>query len=163
MSTTGSKPTFSTVGKYTFADELSYALKGNPWEASISVLSGPQYRGCLCRIAWLGTQAFAGYAVDVDTGEIRSVFRNQALTVKGFNIDDIMKDAIEHGGNWLQCFDTVLPAMYARSGFRIAHRSPWNEDLKPEWWNYKQYARWNNGKPDYVTMIKRGVQIDNEL
>ena len=52
--------------------------------------------------------------------------------------------ATELGGTKLDCFDTVLPKIYGAAGFVETGRDPWNEEYKPEGWNYdtfKAFAR----------------------
>ena len=55
-------------------------------------------------------------------------------------------------GGGLDCFDTVLPAIYAKSGFVAVARLKWNDDYAPDDWNYTTYSAFNGGRPDVVFM-----------
>ena len=47
----------------------------------------------------------------------------------------LMRLAIEQGGRQLDCFDTNLPGLYAKHGFRIVSRLPWDESQAPGNWD----------------------------
>ncbi|GAA3134033.1 hypothetical protein GCM10020255_008570 [Rhodococcus baikonurensis] len=59
----------------------------------------------------------------------------------------------------LDCFDTVLPDIYAKSGFVPVARLKWNDDYAPDGWNYSTYAPFNGGRPDVVFMAHEPAAI----
>ncbi|MGW4336780.1 hypothetical protein ACWEK5_28825 [Rhodococcus koreensis] len=64
----------------------------------------------------------------------------------------MLRQATVLGGRRLDCFDTVLPNIYADAGFVPVARLAWNDDYAPEGWNYDTYRRYNDGRPDVVFM-----------
>lgn len=91
-----------------------------------------------------------GVAVKPD-GDIVSVFNtpgsgNPKLVASALQL------AVQHGGNKLDCFDTVLPAMYATQGFRAVARMSWDDQYSPPGWNKADFAAFNHGEPDVVFM-----------
>ena len=50
------------------------------------------------------------------------------------------------------CFDTVLPDMYADAGFVPVARLAWNDDYAPGGWDYQLFGTFNGGRPDVVFM-----------
>lgn len=84
--------------------------------------------------------------------DIVSVFKHPDLPVKGF-ASSALALTTQEGGRRLDAFDTELPNLYARSGFRAVARIPWNDDYKPEGWEYGKYDAFNNGRPDVVFMV----------
>jgi hypothetical protein len=68
------------------------------------------------------------------------------------SVDAIMSLAVQQGGRTLDCFDTVLPDIYARAGFKIASRMKWNDQFAPPGWDKATFARFNGGEPDVTFM-----------
>ena len=64
----------------------------------------------------------------------------------------MLRQATVLGGRRLDCFDTVLPNIYADAGFVPVARLAWNDDYAPDGWDYDTYRRYNNGRPDVVFM-----------
>lgn len=91
----------------------------------------------------------AGFALKGD--DIVSVFKHPNAPYR--NVTKSMLDlATSQGGRRLDAFDTVLPHLYAQSGFRAVARLPWNDEYTPEGWNHAHYQEYNNGRPDVVFM-----------
>jgi hypothetical protein len=67
--------------------------------------------------------------------------------------DSLLPMAVQMGGRRLDAFDTVLPEIYAKHGFRIESRLSWNDEFAPTGWDKGTYARFNNGEPDVVFMV----------
>ena len=66
--------------------------------------------------------------------------------------------ATELGARRLDCFDTILPDIYAECGFRAVSRTPFDTEYEPDkfkrkWNEFGQYNRYNNGQPDVVFMV----------
>lgn len=64
----------------------------------------------------------------------------------------LMATAVANGGRRLDCFDTVLPRLYASAGFVPVARLGWNDEYAPEGWDYGTYGQFNGGRPDVVFM-----------
>ena len=60
--------------------------------------------------------------------------------------------ATQLGGTKLDCFDTVLPKIYGAVGFVETGRDAWNEEYKPDGWDFDTFKAYNNGRPDVVYM-----------
>ena len=91
-----------------------------------------------------------GFALDGDN--IVSAFKNPTSKVEGF-VDSALALATQQGGKRLDAFDTVLPGMYGRAGFRAVARLPFNDQYKPEGWSYETFKNYNGGRPDVVFMV----------
>jgi len=61
---------------------------------------------------------------------------------------------VGQGGRTLDAFDTVLPHLYAQSGFRAVARMPWNDEYTPDGWvhDHPSVSGFNKGRPDVVFM-----------
>jgi hypothetical protein len=91
--------------------------------------------------------ATGGFAVKED-GDIVSVFSSG-----GGSVFSMLELAVtQGGGKKLDCFDTVLPEIYALAGFRETERIPWDEQYKPEDWDKAVFSKFNKGEPDVVMM-----------
>lgn len=63
--------------------------------------------------------------------------------------------AAERGGTHLECFDTFLPKIYARSGFIKVAAIPFNREFAPDGWDYSAMSRVAppRGEPDITFMV----------
>ena len=63
--------------------------------------------------------------------------------------------AAERGGTHLECFDTFLPKIYARSGFVKVASIPFNREFAPDGWDYSAMSRVAppRGEPDITFMV----------
>lgn len=64
----------------------------------------------------------------------------------------MIRQATALGGHRLDCFDTVLPALYADAGFVPVARLAWNDEYAPGGWDYQLFDTFNGGRPDAVFM-----------
>jgi hypothetical protein len=101
----------------------------------------------------------AGFAIKAD-GDIVSVFSQGNVKNIGYTL---LQLAVEQGGTKLDAFDTVLPIIYRAVGFAEVGRSPWNEEYKPDDWNYDTFAAFNGGRPDVVFMEYQPALADAQL
>lgn len=92
----------------------------------------------------------AGFALD--GGNIVSVFKNPTSKIKNF-AGKALALATQNGGRQLDCFDTALPRIYSESGFRAVARLAFNDEYKPEGWDYDRFKDYNGGRPDVVFMV----------
>ena len=92
----------------------------------------------------------AGFGLKPD-GDIVSVFVYGDSPHKGTSAN-LLAQAVELGGNKLDAYDTILPKIYAKAGFRTISRVPWNEDEADSSWDKELYKDFKNGEPDVVAM-----------
>ena len=74
----------------------------------------------------------AGFAVKGD--DIVSVFNRKDSPHKRVTIPALML-AVQEGGRKLDAFDTALPQLYSKLGFRISARTVWNDEFAPPEWD----------------------------
>lgn len=129
------------------------AKKKLKFGSSVAVLEDPGFPDS--DSAYNGTRQFissdggAGFALNGD--EIISAFSN-GEGVNAGAADAMLQLAVQLGGRRLDAFDTVLPEIYARSGFVTTARIPFNDEFAPEDWDFEEYKEFNNGRPDVVFM-----------
>ena len=85
---------------------------------------------------WLAEDKLSGFAVKAN-GDIVSVWS----LAKG-RLADMLKIAVEAGGNHLDCFAPLEP-VYQRFGFKPVAHDAWNDAYAPADWDYAE-----NGRPD---------------
>lgn len=91
----------------------------------------------------------AGFALDGDN--VVSVFSHPVLTPKAF--PNLMDVAVRNGGRRVDIFDTYLPRLYSRAGFReVAHMS-WNDEYAPIGWDHEKMKMYNGGRPNVIFMV----------
>ena len=93
----------------------------------------------------------AGFAVRRN-GEITAVFSHPDGSHPSAGAS-LMNVAVDHGGKWLDAFDTVLPQLYSVSGFRPVARIKFDPEQIPPGWDAAKVAMFNDGKPDVVFMV----------
>ena len=72
---------------------------------------------------------------------------------KGF-AQTALHAATENGGTWLNAYDTALPQMYSRAGFRPVARLKFNKEFAPDSWDYTRLKDTiGTGEPDVVFMV----------
>lgn len=93
----------------------------------------------------------AGAAVR-DTGEVSALYSDSPH--RGAS-KALLPLAEQHGGTHLECFDTYLPRLYARSGFVKIATIPFNRDFAPEGWDYQGMSEIAppRGEPEIVFMV----------
>lgn len=72
----------------------------------------------------------------------------------------VLADGVARGGRRLDGFDTFLPGLYAKNGFRAVARLPFDPEYAPTRtggagadWDYQEMSEWNDGRPDVVFMV----------
>lgn len=66
--------------------------------------------------------------------------------------DSMLVSAVAQGGKRLDCYDTILPKLYSGVGFRETERWEWDDQYKPDDWDYETFSQYNGGRPDVVFM-----------
>ena len=98
---------------------------------------------------FLAKDRLSGVAVKPD-GTIVSVFARKGAPHN--SADALMEVAISAGGNKLDAYDTFLPKIYARHGFKVTDRLTWDDQFAPDDWSYDFFKDFNGGRPDVVMM-----------
>ena len=139
-----------------FRDAISSLREGNEFAASVYVYSRDEYEDMR---KFVTADGKAGFALHSD--EIVSVFarRDSADRRPGRALTAI---AIAEGGRRLDCYDTVLPELYAREGMVPVARIRWNDDYAPEDWDKVTFTDFNDGEPDVVFMAYDPTSIDRD-
>ena len=67
-------------------------------------------------------------------------------------VQALLMNAIANGGRMLDCFDTVLPSLYASVGFKQVGYDSWDEQYRPDGWREEDFQNFNHGHPGVVYM-----------
>lgn len=112
----------------------------------LSVYSVKEYQGMRL---FLNPENTSGFALSGDN--IVSVFAHKFLSPGA--LPHLMDVATRNGGRRVDVYDTYLPRIYARCGFRIVAKIPWDDEYAPDGWDYGQMDEYNHGRPDVVFMV----------
>ena len=126
--------------------------KTGEFGASVHVYEPDEYKGMRLFMAPDGNSGFA-----LKGDDIVSLFKYPGNMTKGVAANSLAL-ATEQGGRRLDCFDTALPSLYARSGFKAVARLPWNETYKPDGWDKETYKEFNGGEPAVVFMVHSSTE-----
>lgn len=137
-----------------FREAISALKTGNRYASSVYVYDEADYGQMRL---YATDDGKAGFALKGD--EIVSVFVHGDSQYRGA-APSLMAAAVEQGGRRLDCYDTVLPRLYAEAGFVPVARIPWNDDYAPDDWDHAAYARFNEGRPDVVLMGYDPAAVD---
>ncbi|WP_336883047.1 hypothetical protein [Rhodococcus globerulus] len=129
-----------------YREQMLELTHKNPHAASVHVYDETEYRQMRLLVTDDGK---AGVALKDD--EIVSAFGHKDCAHPKA-VQSMIRQATRLGGNRLDCFDTVLPTLYADAGFVPVARLAWNDDYAPDGWDYQQFGRFNGGRPDVVFM-----------
>lgn len=102
----------------------------------------------------------AGFALKPN-GDIVSVYIYADSDHRG-GVQSMLAQAVELGGDRLDAYDTVLPAIYAEAGFKPVARVRWDKNFEPDGWNKETYKKYNKGEPDVVAMAYDPDRIDSK-
>lgn len=130
-----------------FHAAISAAKSANSFGAAVTLHSVDDYRKDRLFIT---PDQKAGFALQGD--EIVSVFKHPDANIPHF-AQHALALAVEKGGRRLDAFDTVLPHIYSQAGFRAVARTHFDDNYKPEGWDYKKFSNYNGGRPDVVFMV----------
>ena len=141
-----------------YREALIEAMKDHPQGASVTVHDEDYYRQPGVRM-FLTQDGKGGITLNGD--EIVTGFMaRDAADANGGAIHSMISKMVELGGRRLDAFDTKLPQLYARNGFRPVARVRWNDDYAPTVeggaardWDKADYDKYNNGEPDVVFMV----------
>lgn len=152
-------PTFYELGADgapNFASSMTNLAERNPYHASVWVYGEDEYRKMRLFTTEDGS---AGFALK-DGDEIVSVYSHGGPQNRAVG-QALLATAVAQGGRRLDCFDTILPRLYARAGFVPVARLAWDDEEAPGGWDYDTYERFNNGRPDVVFMAYDPEAVDS--
>ena len=129
-----------------YREQMLELARKNPHAASVHVYDENEYRQMRLLVTDDGK---AGVALKDD--EIVSAFAHKDCAHPR-SVQSMIRQATLLGGHRLDCFDTVLPDMYADAGFVPVARLAWNDDYAPAGWDYQLFDTFNGGRPDVVFM-----------
>lgn len=149
-----SLPVFPVFGLTCDADsaELFYRAvvqarqSHGPWGACLHLYDPSEYASMRL---FVDAELRSGFALK--GSEVVSVFSHRDRRERHAS-QNLMAVATSIGGVRLSAFDTVLPGLYERCGFRAVARLAWDEDLAPSDWDYLATRKFNDGRPDVVFM-----------
>jgi len=129
-----------------FRDAISTMKAENRFGAAVHVYDQEEYEGMRL---FLTKDGLGGFALKGD--DIVSGFNNPRSGRNATTITNLML-AVQEGGRKMDAFDTVLPQLYSRAGFRVSSRTVWNDEYAPQDWDKNTFQYWNQGEPDVVFM-----------
>ncbi len=139
-----------------FRAAMEKLKENNPYAASVYVYDEEEYK----QMRLFATQdGKAGFALK-NGNEIVSVYVHSDSEHKGA-ARSLVAQGVALGGDRLDAFDTVLPKLYAKEGFKPISRVKWNDEFAPEGWDPELYKQYNNGKPDVVAMAYSPESLDS--
>jgi len=145
----GTGPSFhETLSPARFHDAISKAKSENKYGAAVYVYDDRDYAHMR---TFVMPNDEGGFAIKHDR-DIVSGFKSGGAEVPNF-AQSMLVLATQEGGRKLDAFDTVLPALYSRAGFRAVARLAWDDKQKPPDWNYDTFKKFNGGRPDVVFMV----------
>lgn len=139
----------------TYRRQMETLRDGNRFAASVYVYSDDEYANMRLLVTDDGRSGIA-----LKNDEIVSLYAHRDSNHPGA-ANSMLETAVAAGGRRLDCFDTVLPAIYAKSGFVPVARLKWNDDYAPDGWDYDTYAAFNGGRPDVVFMAHDPASVDS--
>jgi len=131
-----------TTDSTAFHQAISGSKQDSPYGASVYVYDKDEYDGMR---KFITPDGKAGYALKGD--DIVSVFNTADSPHKAVAYPFLLH-AVEQGGKRLDAFDTVLPTVYSRMGFKTVAKNAWDDKYMPGGWDKGQFNRWNQGEPD---------------
>lgn len=102
-------------------------------------------------VTFMSKDGLAGALVTAD-GDIEAVFKNPKSGAKGAG-GSLLLNAINNGGNKLDCYGERLASLYNMYGFEPVARVPWNPEYAPDGWTY-------GPKDVYVMKLAGGLDAD---
>lgn len=136
-----------------FREQISALREGNKFAASVHVYEEDEYRNMRLFVTDDGRSGFALNGDDIISAYSRKDGKHSGCARA------LLATAVEQGGRRLDCFDTVLPKLYAKEGFAVTSRLRWNDEHAPDDWDKGTYARYNDGEPDVVLMAYRNDRV----
>jgi hypothetical protein len=130
-----------------FFNAITVAKANNAYGAFVHAYSKEEYNSMKLFLLNNGSKkGVAGIAVK-ENGDVVSVFKHPDCKIDRVATKLLLPKAIENGGNRLDCFNGMLPGIYAQIGFAPVAKVRFSESEAPSDWNYER-----DGKPDIIFM-----------
>lgn len=148
----GATPTdfYEITDAAAFRKAILKSKKSNAHAAAVEVKSLKDYRNKGYRM-FVSRGGESGFAIGMD-GDIVSLFKQGDAPIQDL-VSSVLPLAIQQGGTKLDAFDTYLPILYSRYGFKAVARVPFNEQYMPEGWRFEDFKEYKDGRPDVVLMV----------
>lgn len=138
------------VGADLFSERINAAKKSNRFGAAVEAYDPDAYKGMRL---FLSEDGGAGFALKPD-GDLVSAFSDGST--KGV-ASQLLLLGIEQGAKKLDAFDTILPELYSKAGFRETSRLKFDPEQAPADFDPAVFSRFNEGQPDVSFMaLDRG-------
>jgi hypothetical protein len=138
-----------------FYSAIGEAKTANPFGAFVTQHEVDEYSGMR---TYLSADDGVGVAVTSD-GDIVSVFKNPDKNQSKKASTSILFTALENGGKKLDNFNSAdLSDIYLQHGFVPVARIKFNDDYKPDGWNYER-----DGRPDILFWVHNGDDANTIL
>ena len=124
-----------------YYNDMVAAMAGHEFAAQVEIKDPTE----LSKYRLYRTADGSGFAIKPD-GDIVAVFAS-ASEPKGGSYA-LLQAAVQAGGKKLDAFNTYLPKIYSRVGFRPVARLPWNDEFAPPNWDKQTFSEFNNGEPE---------------
>ena len=126
--------------------DMTKSMAGNPMGPQVEIKTPEE----LAQARLFRTESGSGFAIKPD-GDIVAVFASSNEPARGSYA--MLQAAVQAGGTKLDAFDTYLPKIYEKAGFRPVARLPWNDEFAPPNWDKKVFEEYNAGEPDIVFFV----------
>jgi hypothetical protein len=137
----------SGVSSAAFREASERALQGSPYSAHVNHYTETELAEMKTLV--LSVDGRAGVAIkDHGDGRIEATgLFNQRGGPPGQGMRVLRYAISNEGVNYVECFGNYLPKLYARLGFEVDERFPFDPDQAPAGWNQERFD-----EPDYFTM-----------
>jgi hypothetical protein len=155
----GVQKVYEVTDSFLFLELMLQSLKNSPWSACVTLNTVEELSNVRKFITEDGS---TGLTLN-EYGEMGNGFSNPNFK-RPFNLSQLLVLGVKEGAIMFDAFDTILPSYYSMFGFKAVARIPFNDKYKPlikngnseKDWCFKQYERFNNGRPDVIFFIYDG-------
>ena len=156
---TGVQKVYEVTDSHLYLELMLESLKNSPWSACVTLNTVEE----LSRVRKFITEDGSTGLTLNKYGEMGNGFSNPNYK-RPFNLSQLLVLGVKEGAIMFDAFDTILPSYYSKFGFKAVARIPFNDEYKPlikngnseKDWCFKQYERYNNGRPDVIFFIYDG-------
>ena len=125
-------------------------LEGVPMSKSVTIHTAEEYNQMRMFVTEDG---HTGITLTKD-GHLGGAFSSNKHGRKN-DLAQLMIIGIKEGATNAEAYDTFLPDYYSNFGFKAVSRVEFNEEMADNW-DYTEYSKYNQGKPDVVHFIYDG-------
>ena len=129
-----------------YYNDMVAAMSNHEFAAQVEIKSPTE----LSQYRLFRTPNGSGFAIKPD-GDIVAVFASQSEPKGGSYA--LLQASVQAGGKKLDAFNTYLPKIYSRVGFRPVARLPWNDEFAPLNWDKQTFDDFNGGEPEIYFFV----------